>query len=143
MLIVKSNIPAGISQELREYHSDPFRNPKPKFKFNANAIMVDLQEHYLLLSLVEETGAFYIEAFFLTDKSVDEEYQSIIRQARALRKNGHIDITALADYDYEISCEYDGDFDSFQVIDISPIQDSYSKNITEMAMETEEKIWEI
>lgn len=135
MLIVKSNIETSDSKAVNKYRHEPTLYQKPTLESTAEILTVDLTQHYLLIRLIDESQLGFIEAMFLTDKSVNQEYQSIIRQARALRKNGNVDIKALLDYDYRVICQYDGDFDSFQVVDIQVIQDSYEKNISEATKE--------
>ena len=89
----------------------------------------------MLLYCLGDSDVGYIEVYLLTDKFDDFEYLSVIQGAKALRKNGYIDVRALRDYDYEITCEYNSNFESFQIIDIEPIEDSYAKNVSRaMAM---------
>lgn len=128
MLIVRSNIRAS-STEVQKYYGNLLDNENTISKINVRILKAKLEKHYLFMSFVGDSNIGYIEAYFLTDKSVDEEYQSILRQARVLRKNGYVDIKALKEYDYEITYQYDGDFNNFQIVSINVIQESYEKNV--------------
>lgn len=128
MIIVRSNIRAD-STDVQKYYENLLNNERAIAKFNVRILKVNLEKHYLFMSFIGDANVGYIEAYFLTDKSVDEEYKLLLKQARVLRKNGYVNVKALEEYDYEITCQYDGDFNNFQIVEINVIQESYEKNV--------------
>lgn len=131
MLISQCDIPTRMTSEMCKYFENPIENEPPTFTFKAKIVRAVLERNYLLLVFLGKTGEGYFEVYLLTGERDNLEFLLVIRQTRALRKNGHIDIRALRDYDYKISCKYHVALKKFQVEDVEPIQSSYWKNTSE------------
>ena len=132
MIISKCNIPIRMTKKMSQYFENPIENASPTFSFKAKLVRVVLEKNYLLLGFLGTNGQGYQEVYLLTGEKDNLEFWSVIRQTRALRKNGHIDVRALRDYDYIISCKYHVTLENVQIEYIEPIQSSYWKNISEV-----------